>query len=377
MRNFLNDPTYYYPGIERKICKICGKERILTETLGVCSLCILEKKEKSLPLIRKVHYKTREEFHLPPFPPRDEEGIQCNLCVNRCRIGEGKYGYCGLKINEKGKIKHIFGVKEALLDWYYDPLPTNCVAAWVCAATGCGYPKYSITKGTEYGYKNLAVFYRACTFNCLYCQNWHFKLPKKRGMKPEELASYVDTRTTCICYFGGDPTAQIIHAIKASEIALNKKRGILRICYETNGSLNPRIMKKIGSQALYSGGTVKIDLKALREEIHFALTGSSNEWTIQNIKILSELSEERREPPPLAVSTLLVPGYIMPDEVELIANYLKELDPHIPYTLLAFYPNFHINDLPPTSKKHAEDAMRIALNSGLKRVRVGNIHLLW
>jgi pyruvate-formate lyase-activating enzyme len=27
----------------------------------------------------------------------------------------------------------------------------------------------------------------------------------------------VDKKTTCICYFGGDPTPQILHAIKSSK----------------------------------------------------------------------------------------------------------------------------------------------------------------
>jgi len=376
MKKSLNESSYY-PGIKKRTCKVCGKDKLITEAFGVCVKCLVDRPEITQPIIREVHERTRREFNLPPYPPKSKKGIECNLCVNRCRIGDGEYGYCGLKTVKDGKIKHIFGIKEALVDWYYDPLPTNCVAAWICAATGCGYPKFSIKRGTEYGYKNLAVFYRACTFNCLYCQNWHFKLPKQRGTTPFELAQYVDLRTSCICYFGGDPAAQIIHALQTSEILLKKEGRVLRICYETNGSVNPKIMHRMGMQAYKSGGTIKIDLKALRKEIHFALTGSSNEWTLLNIKNLSELSKKRKNPSPLAVSTLLVPGYVMPNEIGLIAEFLKNLDPDIPYTLLAFHPNFYINDLPATSKKHAEDAKKIALSIGLKRVRIGNIHLLW
>jgi len=52
---------------------------------------------------------------------------------------------------------------------------TNCVTSWVCAASGKGYPKYSYSKGPEYDFCSLAVFYGACNFNCLFCQNWHFR----------------------------------------------------------------------------------------------------------------------------------------------------------------------------------------------------------
>jgi hypothetical protein len=45
------------------------------------------------------------------------------------------------------------------LSWYFDPLPTNCVADWVCpAGTGVGFPQWACRDGPEYGYKNLAVF---------------------------------------------------------------------------------------------------------------------------------------------------------------------------------------------------------------------------
>jgi len=45
------------------------------------------------------------------------------------------------------------------LEWYYDALPTNCVADWVCpAGTGIGYLEYSCTEGPEIGYKNLAAY---------------------------------------------------------------------------------------------------------------------------------------------------------------------------------------------------------------------------
>jgi len=66
--------------------------------------------------------------------------------------------------------------REGKLLWYHDPLPTNCVGDWVCAGgTGAGYPEYAYSSGPECGYKNLAVFFNACSFNCLYCQNWHFR----------------------------------------------------------------------------------------------------------------------------------------------------------------------------------------------------------
>jgi pyruvate formate lyase activating enzyme len=110
---------------------------------------------------------------------------------------------CGLRKNEGGRLIGVSAI-EGKFSWYHDPLPTNCVADWVCpGGTGAGYPRYAHAPGPECGYKNLAVFFSACNFNCLYCQNWHFKTETFRPRKESvaSLVSSVDERTSCICYF--------------------------------------------------------------------------------------------------------------------------------------------------------------------------------
>lgn len=128
--------------------------------------------------------------------------------------------------------------------------------------------------------------------------------------------------------------------------------------------------------SLESGGCIKFDLKAWNEGIHYALCGVSNNKTLENFKVLAELVSHRPEPPMLIASTLLVPGYVDEAEVAGIAGYLAELNPEIPYSLLAFYPHFYLQDLPTTSRTHALHCREVAENAGLKRVHIGNLHLL-
>ena len=85
---------------------------------------------------------------------------------------------------------------------------------------------------------------------------------------------------------------------------------------------------------------------------------------------------KRPEPPLLIASTLLVPGYVDEREVGKIAEFIASLNPDIPYSLLGFHPHFYMNDLPRTSQKHAEKCLTAAYRAGLKRVKIGNIHLL-
>ncbi len=129
--------------------------------------------------------------------------------------------------------------------------------------------------------------------------------------------------------------------------------------------------------SLESGGCIKIDLKAYNEKIHIALCGVSNKATLANFRILARIARLRKDPPLLIASTLLVPGYVDEQEVGDIARFIASIDPHIPYTLLAFSPAFVMNDLPPTSKKHALACFQEARNAGLFNIHLGNTHLLW
>lgn len=283
--------------------------------------------------------------------------------------------------NRGGTLKVLSNIRKGYLSHYDDPLPTNCVASWVCPArTDAGYPEYSHKDGPEYGYRNLAVFYHSCTYDCLFCQNNHFRTHYLSGATSSyKLADEVSERTACICYFGGDPTSQIEHSLQTSRIALksaNEEGRILRICWETNGSMSTRIAKQMMDISLRSGGIIKIDLKALTEHLHFALTGVSNLQTLQNIEMLSKYFTERPEPPPMVVSTLLVPGYVNAEEVEKIAEFLVSLNSDIPYSLLAFHPHHKMSDLPTTSINHAKECYDKAKEVGLKRVNLANRHLL-
>ena len=361
-------------------CKLCEKSaKDIAAELGVCRSCILDKPDQALPLALAAHHRSRARFGLPETAPKDPDGIPCRLCVHACRIPEGGMGYCGLRRNEEGKIRGTSS-ETGKLSWYHDPLPTNCVGDWVCpGGSGAGYPEYAHCQGPERGYRNLAVFFQACSFNCLFCQNWSFmeQTTTSRTRTVEELVAAVDERTSCICFFGGDPAPQGPFSLKAARLAREKAKGrILRICWETNGSMHPAILNKMVAVALESGGNLKFDLKAWDENLNIALTGVSNRRTLDNFARAGQRVRERPVPPLLIASTLLVPGYIEVDEVRQLAHFIASIDRDIPYSLLAFHPHFHMADLPLTSRRLAEDCLGAARQEGLSRVRLGNVHLL-
>jgi pyruvate formate lyase activating enzyme len=366
----------------KKVCLVCKREKLLSKALGVCVDCLRRYPNKTQSLIEKAHTRSRAPFNLPAKVPKTSGGVTCPICVNRCQIGEGELGYCGLRTNKNNRLVHLAGtVKSGIVHWYFDPLPTNCVADWVCpGGTGAGYPDYSYSKKTEYGYNNLAVFLGACSFNCLFCQNWSYRemassLSPTRT--PQQLAEVIDAQTSCICFFGGDPAPQMPYALAAAKTALQQRKNkILRICWETDGAMNERLAKRAAELSLQTGGCIKVDLKAYNEQLNIALTGVTNKQTLKNFVLFYQYAKQRAQPPFLIASTLLVPGYIEAEEVAKIAKFIAELDKNIPYALLAFYPTFFMNDLPTTSWRQAKECEQAALEAGLKRVRIGNVHLL-
>jgi pyruvate formate lyase activating enzyme len=251
-----------------------------------------------------------------------------------------------------------------MLHWYRDPLPTNCVADWVCGGS------------KKQGCHNLAVFYASCTFNCLFCQNWHFRQMSpidEPGLSARALVDTANDRTYCVCYFGGDPASQMPHALAASkEFAEN---GVV-VCWETAGTSHPKLLDRAVRLSLETNGCIKFDLKAWNDALHTALTGASNRRTLENFARVARRIEERPNPPLLIASTLLVPGYIDAEEVGQIARFIAGLNPSIPYSLLGFHPRFFMPDLPRTSLAHAQAAEAAARDAGLTCVRIGNRHLL-
>jgi pyruvate formate lyase activating enzyme len=344
------------------------ERRIVSKAIGQCSLC-LEADEKVLYAAKDKHQQLRSRQNLVSFIPNNGL-IVCQDCGNHCRLDEGEIGFCNLRIAEEGTVIHRYPGK-AIASWYFDPLPTNCVADWVCPITK-GDPTFTYARRLN----NLAVFYGSCNSDCLFCQNNSFREMMARGgplMTPKELAAVANDRTACVCYFGGDPACNPGHSLETSKL-LNKDRQV-RVCYETNGNMSRKWLTKIADTVISTGGTFKFDLKAVSPRLYTALTGMSNAAVLNNFRFLSEKGLKRDEEFVVA-SILLVPGYVGIGEVRRLCEFIMDCDPTIPTALLGFHPHHAMSDLPRTSRAHANAAKDVANDIGLTNVRIGNMGLL-
>ncbi len=355
-------------------CELClNKSEYISDTVGVCLSCVRRSPAEALAVVEVLRRQNRFLFDLPEAIPREKEGETCDICVNRCRVPEGGRGYCGLQRGTGGAATS----REANFRCFREPLPANCTAAAFCpGGSGAGYPEYSPCGGPETGFRNIGVFFQACNFDCLYCQNRNLRefpaTPSGRSLRAE-LLGLVDERTNCISFFGGDPVPELPSALAAAEEAVRKKPGgIMRICWETNGAMEPAYLRRMVELSRVSGGCVKFDLKAWGENLHRALTGTGNRRVFENFLWAAGQADLRPDPPLLIAATCLVPGYIDEREVGKIAEFIASINPDTPYVLLGFLPAFLMADLPGTPRSFGEKCLQIARGKGLTRVRLEN-----
>lgn len=375
---------WYANGWQAK-CDVCGREaEDISATLKVCVRCVRERFEDARPYIEAAHTSIRRRYGLPARAPKDSKGVRCGACGNDCCIPEGEKGFCGVVENIGGKLVRKFGTPDqGLLTCYYDPLPTNCVPAEFCAgSSGAGYPKWCRTPRGDIGYYNLSIFMGSCTYSCLFCQNFSFRELTVEGtpaMTAVELAEKANKSVGCACYFGGDPASQMPFVIESAKLmreVAERENRLLRVCLETNLSMGLQSLKQFGELSMSSGGGIKADLKCWSPEVLYALSGIEHRAAYDNFKWLSRRHHERPEVPFARASTLLVPGYVNEEEIRALASFIADLDPTIPYSLLAFHPLYYMDDMPYTRRKDAERFVRICKEEGLQKVRIGNSWLL-
>jgi len=74
------------------------------------------------------------------------------------------------------------------------------------------------------------------------------------------------------------------------------------------------------------------------------------------------------------IVTNVMPG-VNDVDLEAIADFIKSLNPEIPWHLTRFFPQFKMQNVPPTPVSLLIRARQMALEKGLKYVYLGNVNL--
>ncbi|MDH5715678.1 MAG: radical SAM protein, partial [Candidatus Aminicenantes bacterium] len=110
-----------------------------------------------------------------------------------------------------------------------------------------------------------------------------------------------------------------------------------------------------------------LDIKAYDDEVHRWLTGCSNEEVLKLPARLREMGFV------LEVLSLYIPGVVESDQLRLIARLLAEVDADIPFTILAFFPQYQMRAYRPPNVEEIIRAYHEVKAEGLRKIRLGNI----
>lgn len=273
----------------------------------------------------------------------------CNLCRHRCVLKTGQRGICGVRENREGTLYSL--VYDRVAARSVDPIEKK--------------PFFHFFPGSL----AYSVATMGCNFKCRHCQNCHLsRTPAETGeihgqdVPPEAIVkAALQQGCRSISYTYSEPTIYAELALDTARLA--KEKGLYNT-FVTNGYESPELIKRM--TGLIDGAN--IDLKAFTEEFYKKISGAKLEGVLDSIRRMHGAGIW------IEITTLLIPGLNdSPAEVETIAGFIAELDPHIPWHISRYHPAYQMLDRQTTPRERLSQARKIGLETGLKYVYTGNV----
>lgn len=278
--------------------------------------------------------------------------VRCELCPWRCRIKDGRFGYCGVRFNSKGSLyTAIYG---AVSSKAVDPIEKKPLFHF--------YP----------GSRVYSLGTIGCNLRCRHCQNWEIAHARAESfffeleyMTPERaVKEAVETGSQGIALTYNEPTIWFEYAVDLFKLA--KKKGFYTV-FVTNGLINQEPLSEIGQYL----DAYRVDVKGITGNSYFAISSFRNyeavlksaEYAFKNLGLHVE------------IVTNIIPGVNdSEEELRRIASWIaKSLSRKVPWHVTRFYPYLGFSDRNPTPVEVLERAHDIGSEEGLEFVYIGNV----
>lgn len=280
----------------------------------------------------------------------EKKTVQCLLCAHQCKIKENSRGICQVRENRAGTLNSL--VYGRLVSENVDPIEKK--------------PLFHMLPGTL----SYSIATVGCNFRCLHCQNYNIsQYPRMHGgevpgtsRSPEQVVTAARQHGChSISYTYIEPTVFFEFAYETAVLA--REVGIRNV-FVSNGYTSPEATRKI---APYLDAN-NIDLKAFTDKFYHEVCGAKLAPVLETICLMRELCVW------VEVTTLIIPGWNDSDrELRDIANFIKQVDPDMPWHVSRFHPAYKMTDRPATPVTTIYRARDIGLAAGLKYVYVGNM----
>jgi pyruvate-formate lyase-activating enzyme len=167
-----------------------------------------------------------------------------------------------------------------------------------------------------------------------------------------------------IGYTGGDLACCPDFYVQLTQ-RIKRKTSNIHVLFETNGyGLTPGNLKSLRDSGVDS---FWLDIKAFDLQVHKRLCGTSNERILELPAEMISLGFQ------LEVLSLFIPGWVEENQLVSIARLLAGIDPLIPFTLLAFFPEYLLQDVRPPTVTEMISTYHAVRDAGISNIRIGNI----
>ena len=316
------------------------------------------------------------------FNKLEKQRVKCFLCAHRCIIPESKRGICGVRENRGGELYSL--VYGKIISMNVDPIEKKPLFHFHPAST------------------SFSIATVGCNLRCMHCQNYDISqypkdsdklkvksdtpsltLPPRGGgqgwggdsehrtpyaelipgdnVTPEQIVDAAE-RAGCksISYTYTEPTIFFEFAFDCARLA--RKRGIKNV-FVSNGYTGPEATKMI---APFLDGN-NIDLKG-DDNFYKKICGAKLQPVLDTIKLMKNLGVW------VEITTLIIPSYNDSESaLKWIAEFIKSVDPSIPWHVTQFYPTYKLTGVPRTPLNVLRRAREIGFEAGLKYVYEGNV----
>ena len=237
--------------------------------------------------------------------------VHCYLCSHHCRIDDGKWGFCGVRGNIKGRLySSVYGeVIEANIESCMNDSP------------------YKQLRGE----KSYSVATVGCNFRCKYCKNMGVSHITKAAMNerlgyeqsPREIVKKaLNNRCKSIFYNYTEPTVYFEYM---HDIAFLAKKAGLKNIMATNGYMTKEAIDIIKPYI----DVIKVDLKSFNEDFYVNVCSGRLSPVLDTIRYIRQVGLWQE------IYTLIVPGSNdSENELSSMAEFIAGVGTDIPWHVI-------------------------------------------